>query len=150
MSFTIRGTTTAGETAPMTAPITAASTRVTPRIIGANRIYPQISNDAGTNDIRIAGRPTFLRSDRFNDNPALSRIMISANFRSSAEIPRIDGDNKSSTYGPSTIPVASIPMMPGRRICLQMADMASPTRKISASDVNIFFLLGILTLTESS
>ena len=81
----------------MTAPITAASTRVTPRIIGANRIYPQISNDAGTNDIRIAGRPTFFKSERFNDNPALSRIMISANFRRSAEIPRIDGDNRSST-----------------------------------------------------
>ena len=36
ISFTMRGTTTAGETAASTAPITAASMRFPPRIMGAN------------------------------------------------------------------------------------------------------------------
>ena len=36
ISFTMRGTTTAGETAASTAPITAASMRLIPRIMGAN------------------------------------------------------------------------------------------------------------------
>ena len=140
---TILGTTTAGDTAPSTAPITAASTLLTPKIIGANTIYPTISKDAGTNAIITAERPAFLRSARSNDSPAFNKIMIKAILRRSAEIPKIDGSNRFKTYGPNTIPVTSIPMILGSFNFWQMAPIASPTRKINANDVNIsttFFL----------
>ena len=65
ISCTIRGTTTAGDTAPRTAPITAASTLVTPKIPGAKMVKAKISKLAGTKDIIIAGRPTFFISDKY-------------------------------------------------------------------------------------
>ena len=114
--FTILGTTTAGETALKTAPITAASIRVTGKKTGAKIRYAMISNVAGRKDIKSAGRPTFFRSFKFRESPALMRIMTSAIFRSSAEMPRMEGSKRSRTYGPSRIPVTSIPMMRGRWI----------------------------------
>ena len=139
--LTILGTTTAGETAAKTAPITAASIRPIPRSTGANNIYPAISQDAGTNDNKIAERPVFFKSARSRDNPAFNRIIISAIFRSSAETERIDGSKKSSTYGPRTIPVTNIPIILGSFKRWQIAPIASPTKKISDNDVNIIFLL---------
>ena len=97
MRFTIRGTTTAGETAPRTAPITAASIMFIPRIAGANKIYPIISQVAGTKDKRIAGRPAFFKSLISGDKPAFNRIIINAIFLSSSEIDKIDGSKKSNT-----------------------------------------------------
>ena len=97
ISFTIRGTTTAGDTAPRTAPITAASVLVIPSITGASRIYPRISKDAGTKDIITAGRPTFFKSSRFRDSPAFRRIIISAILRRSAEMESMDGSSRSRT-----------------------------------------------------
>lgn len=65
--------------------------------------------------------------------------MINAIFRRSAEIDRMEGSRKSNTYGPNTMPVMSIPMILGSFSLWQIAPIASPTRKISANDVNIFF-----------
>ena len=137
ISRSIRGTTTAGETAPSTAPITAASIRETPRSRGAHSTYPRISKLAGTNDISTAGRPTFLRSDKSSDSPALIRMTISAIFRSSAEIPRICGSSRSRTNGPSRIPATIMPTIRGRRIFSQIAASDSPARRMSDRDVRI-------------
>lgn len=49
----------------------------------------------------------------------------------------MDGSSKSSTYGPNTIPVTSIPMIRGSFSFWQMAPIASPTIKISDNDANI-------------
>lgn len=111
----MRGTTTAGETAPRTAPMTAASILETPKMAGANRTNATISQLAGTKDIRRAGRPTFFKSARLRESPALSRMMIRAICRRSEETDRMEGSSRSRTYGPSTMPVNSMPMMRGRR-----------------------------------
>ena len=134
---TMRGTTTAGDTAASTAPITAPSSGLSPKSSGANKKYPRISKLAGTQDIMTAGRPTFFRSARLSDSPALSRMMMSAICLKSAEMERMDGSSRLSTYGPNRIPVNSIPMMRGRCSLWQIPARASPTRKISARDVNI-------------
>ncbi|OPZ19292.1 MAG: hypothetical protein BWZ04_02501 [Firmicutes bacterium ADurb.BinA205] len=97
ISFTIRGTTTAGDTALSTAPMTAASIRSTPSKIGAKTTYPTISQQAGTNDINTAGLPTFFRSDKFSDSPAFISMIMRAICRSSEEIPSIFGSSRSST-----------------------------------------------------
>ena len=141
ISCTMRGTTTAGETAPSTAPITAASTRVMPSTYGANKINAKISQLAGTHAIITAGRPTFFRSAKFKESPALIRIMISAICRSSDEMDKMDASSQFSTYGPSTMPVSSIPIMRGRPHFWQIAAMPSPSKKINASDVNIIKIL---------
>ena len=97
ISFTILGTTTAGDTAPSTAPITAASVWFIPRSSGARIKYPSISKLAGRNDIMTAGLPTFFRSDKLSDSPALIRIMIRAICRSSEDMPSILGSSRSRT-----------------------------------------------------
>ena len=73
----------------------------------------RISKLAGTKDIIIAGLPTFFKSLRLSDNPALSRIIIKAIWRNSEEIERIDGSSRSRIYGPNTIPVTNIPIIRG-------------------------------------
>ena len=65
-------------------------------------------------------------------------MIISAIWRSSEEMPRIDGSSRFSTYGPSTMPVKSIPIILGSPIRSQTAAMARPARKINASEVNMF------------
>ena len=135
----MRGTTTAGDTAPSTAPITAASMRVIPRMCGANRKNARISQLAGTQAIMTAGRPTFFRSDRSSDRPALIKMMISAICRSSDEMDKMESSSQFSTYGPIRMPVSSMPMMRGRPIRLHNAAAARPSRNTSASDVNMFF-----------
>ena len=137
--LTILGTTTAGDTAASTAPITAASTRLTPSIKGAHTIYPISSKVAGTNDKSTAGLPAFLRSLKSSESPAFISMIISAILRSSEDMDNIDGSSISRTYGPSTIPVASIPIIRGSLSLWHIAPIASPTRKINDSDVNIFF-----------
>ena len=81
INCSIRGTTTAGETAAITAPITAASGRERPKIRGASSTYPRISQAAGTQDISTAGRPTFFTSRGLRESPARSRMRISAPCR---------------------------------------------------------------------
>ena len=71
-------------------------------------------------------------------------MIISAIWRSSEEMPRIDGSSRFSTYGPSTMPVTSIPIILGNPIRSQIAAMARPARKINASEVNMFFSISIL------
>ena len=137
MSRSIRGTTTAGETAPRTAPMRAASMRETPRSSGANITYPTISQHAGTKDIITAGRPTFFRSERSSDSPAFIRIMIRAMLLSSDDMPSIDGSSRSSTYGPRTTPLTSMPTMRGSRSLSTIAATESPTRKMKDNDVSI-------------
>ena len=110
---TILGTTTAGETAPKTAPITAASILDIPRIAGAKKTYPAISQVAGTNDSKMAGLPTFFKSSMSKDKPALSKIIINAIFRKSAEIESIEESNRLRTNGPNTMPVMSMPIIRG-------------------------------------
>ena len=87
---------TAGDTAAMTLPIIAASNRLTPNNAGANRTVPANSAQAGRKHIRTAGRPTFFKSDRFKDNPALVNMITSAICLKSAEIFKMDSSIKSS------------------------------------------------------
>ena len=141
ISCTIRGTTTAGDTAASTLPMTAASARVTPSSAGARRTNARISQLAGTNDIRSAGRPTRLRSDGSRDSPALSRMIMSAICRSSAEMERSEPSSRSSAQGPSTMPVQSMPRMRGSPSRWKSAPAARPKRKTKASDVSMVNLL---------
>lgn len=78
-----------------------------------------------------------MRSSRFSVSPARSRITTSAICRSDGEIFRICPSSRFSAYGPSSMPAASIPMMPGRRSLLHSAFIARPDKKISARDVSI-------------
>ena len=78
ISFTILGTTTAGDTAARTEPISAASTRVMPKIDGAMAVYAATSKQAGRKDIRSAGRPIFLRSAMSRERPAFISMIIRA------------------------------------------------------------------------
>ena len=89
----------------------------------------------------MALRPAFFRSFKSSDRPALIRIMMRAIFLRSADIERIDGARKSSTYGPRTIPVISMPMIRGSFNFWQIAPMTSPTRNMSDKDVSIISLL---------
>ena len=141
ISCTIFGTTTAGETAPRTAPITAASILETSSKSGAKRKKAKISKPAGTQDIIIAGRPTFFKSERLRESPAFKRIIMSAICRNSDDIDRIDGSNTFNTYGPKTMPVISIPIMRGSFHFWQIAAVDSPIKNIKASDVNMKILL---------
>ena len=93
--------------------MTAASIKLTLRKSGANRTKAAISKMAGTNDIRTAGRPTFFKSDTFNDNPALIRMIISAICLRSDEMLSMDGSRRFKRYGPSTMPVTNMPMILG-------------------------------------
>ena len=90
--------------------------------------------------IITAGRPTFFRSARFRESPAFSRIMISAIWRSSDEIERMEESSTFSTYGPSRIPVISIPIIRGSFSLWQIAASERPIRKIKASEVNIVII----------
>ena len=141
VSLIMRGTMTAGDTAPTTAPMIAASRRDTPRKIGARIIIPVTSKQAGTKHIRIAGRPAFFKSSRFKDNPALSKMMINAIRRSCDEISRMDESSQPSPYGPRIIPVAIIPTSPGSLTFLHSHPSAIPSSSINAILCNIFFLL---------
>jgi hypothetical protein len=57
-----------------------------------------------------------------------------------SDMDKMLGSSRSNTYGPSTIPVASIPIIRGSFSFWQMAPIASPTRKINDSDVNIVLI----------
>ena len=140
MSFTILGTTTAGETAARTAPITAASRTLIPISFGASSIIPIISNDAGRKHISTAGLPIFLSPDISSPSPALVKIIISAILRSSADIPNMLSSIRLSTYGPSTIPVISIPSKLGSFIFWHIHPIDIPIIKINEILSNIFFL----------
>ena len=65
------------------------------------------------------------------------RLLLAEDNELNAEIDSIDGSSRSSTYGPRTIPVTSMPMIRGSFRYPQMAPIARPTRKISDNDVNI-------------
>jgi hypothetical protein len=117
--------------------MTAASVDVIPKMDGAKRIYARISKLAGRNDIRMAGRPTFFKSERFRDRPAFNRMIMRANFLKSAEIDKTDGSRKSKTYGPRRTPVSSIPTMRGSFNPSKRDAAVKPTRKISIREVNI-------------
>ena len=107
-------------------------------LVGANSTIPTISNGAGTKHIITAGLPIFLSPERSRPRPALVRMIISAIFRSSAEIPRILSSNRFSTYGPSIIPVIIIPSKLGSLIFLQIQPIDIPTSKIKAILSNIY------------
>ena len=137
ISLTMRGTTTAGETAASTAPITAASRTDTPIIFGASKIIPSISKEAGTKHIKTAGLPIFLSPVRSSPSPARVRMMISAIFLSSEEMERILSSKRFSTYGPNTIPVSSIPKRLGSFTFRHIHPIAIPTTRINAMLNNI-------------
>ena len=137
ISSTIRGTTTAGDTAPSTAPMTAASTRSTPRMDGAKSMKARISQEAGTQDIMAAGRPTARSSERSRDRPAFRRMMMRAICRRSADTASRLGARASRAKGPRAMPASSIPMIRGRPARRQTAAAARPSKKMSARDVTI-------------
>ena len=109
----------------------AASRTVSPISFGASSIIPRISRLAGTKHISTAGLPIFFSPDRSSPRPALVRIMIRAIFRNSDDMPRILSSNKSSMYGPRTIPVTSNPSKPGSFIFRHIQLMDIPTSKIN-------------------
>ncbi|MPM16433.1 hypothetical protein SDC9_62813 [bioreactor metagenome] len=109
----MRGTTTAGETAPRTAPRMAASSKVMPNNFGANKMTARISKVAGKKVIRTAGRPIFLRSPKSIVKPARTRMTIRAIFRISAEMASNSGAIRSIAYGPNRMPVKIKPNSPG-------------------------------------
>ena len=104
---------------------------------GVNNTYPTISQQAGINDIMTAGLPTFFRSDKFSESPAFISMMIRAICRSSDEMPSTELSSRSRTYGLTTIPTPSIPMIRGKPSFSKIAAADSPTRKMIASDNNI-------------
>ena len=61
----------------------------------------------------MAGRPTFFKSVRFKDNPALSNIIINAICLKSLEIDKIESSSRFKAYGPKMIPVNNIPIIRG-------------------------------------
>ena len=91
--------------------------------------------------MKTAGLPTFLRSSRLRDKPALIKIMINAISLKSAEIIKIDSSKRFKTYGPNMIPVNSMPIIRGSFKRCQSAAKANPAKKIKDNDVNIIFLL---------
>ena len=97
IKWSILGTTTAGDTAATTDPRMAASRTEICSRVGANNTIPTISKQAGTKHIRMAGRPTFFKSSRFSESPARVRMMMRANWRRSAEIPKMELSNRLST-----------------------------------------------------
>ena len=103
-----------------------------------SRIIPRTSKQAGTKHIRIAGLPTFFKSSRFSESPALARIMINAIFRSSDEIFKMEASIRFKAYGPNTIPVTNIPKSPGRCTFLQSHPIIMPSNSIHAILINIF------------
>ena len=139
ISFTILGTTTAGETAASTAPMIAASSVVKPISFGAKISMPMISKDAGTKHIRTAGLPIFFKPDKSRLSPALVKIIIRAIFLSSAEMPSILASIRFRTYGPSSMPVISMPSRLGSLIFRHSQPRDIPTIKISATLNNIQF-----------
>ena len=94
MSFSILGTTTAGETAAITVPSVAESKSPRPKNFGAKIIIPRISKVAGTKHIKTAGLPTFFKSFISRFRPALVNIIIKAICRKSAEIDKIFGSRR--------------------------------------------------------
>ncbi|MPM76779.1 hypothetical protein SDC9_123778 [bioreactor metagenome] len=137
ISRSIRGTTTAGETAARTVPIIAASRYVMPSKGGASSSTPSSSKVAGTKHIRTAGLPTFFRSLRSKAMPARMRITISAIFLRSAEMLRIDGSIRFSTCGPSRTPDSIMPSRGGSFSFCITPPRARPQNKISARLNNI-------------
>ena len=108
-----------------------------PNNLGARRIIPIISKQAGTKHIIIAGLPTFFNSDTLSDNPALARIIINAILRNCADISRIDVSIKFSAYGPIIIPTANIPISDGNRSFLHIPPSNRPNNKMIAKLKNI-------------
>ena len=141
ISFSIFGTITAGDTAATTVPIIAASSRLIPRIRGASASIPRISKEAGTKHISTAALPTFFKSSTSRFRPALVRMMISAICLRSAEMDRMEPSSRLSAYGPSKIPVSSIPRSCGRFNRLKIAPIPIPHKKITARLNNISSLL---------
>jgi hypothetical protein len=84
-----------------------------PNRIGANNNMPTISRVAGTKHIRIAGRPTFLKSSSLRLSPALSSMMINAILRSWGEILSSELSSRFIHDGPMTIPTINIPKRGG-------------------------------------
>ena len=60
-----------------------------------------------------------------------------ANCRRSAEIDKIDGSSKERTYGPSTIPVSSMPRSGGNLSLENKVPNSKPHRKIRAKLVSL-------------
>ena len=137
ISFIILGTTTAGDTAAMTLPMIAASRIDTPNNNGAKNIVPIISIHAGTKHIRIAGRPTFFKSEKFKDKPALVRIITNAICLKSPDIVSIESSTKFKQCGLNTIPTIIIPSKLGNFIFENIHPTSNPNNKIIAILVNI-------------
>ncbi len=98
---------------------------------------PIISAHAGTKHIRTAGLPACFRSEIFSDRPALVRIIISAIWRKSAEIFKIEESIRFSAWGLNTIPVRIIPKSPGSLAFVNRLPKRSPSNKINAILVNM-------------
>ena len=137
----MRGTTTAGDTAPSTAPMIAASITDTPSSHGASSTTPAVSHSAGRNDISTAGRPTRRKSATSSASPARIRITISAISRSAVEISSSDWSSKLHTNGPTRMPAANMPTIRGRPMRAHATANSSPAKNTTASDANMFYRL---------
>ena len=141
MSFNILGTMTAGETAATTAPMMAASKIEIPNNLGANKTIPNISKQAGTKHMSMAGRPTFFKSFTSKERPALVKMMMSAMRRKSEDMFKIESSIILREYGPRMIPVKSIPIKLGKWIFLHIHPINIPINKIIEILISIKFIL---------
>ena len=104
---------------------------------GAKIIVPIISIHAGTKHIRIAGRPTFFKSEKFKDKPALVKIITNAICLKSPDIVSIESSTKFRQCGLNTIPTIIIPNRLGNFIFENSHPTNNPNSKIIAILVNI-------------
>ena len=79
--------------------------------------------------------PFFFKSLRLRLSPARVSMIISASSRKSADMPSMDGEIRSSTYGPSTMPIISIPSRGGSLIFEQIEPNSRALKQITASEV---------------
>ena len=80
--------------------------------------------------MNMAGRPTFLKSLRSKDKPALIRIIINAILLKSDDIFKIELSIRFNTYGPKIIPVKIIPSRLGNFSFLQIQPVNIPNNNI--------------------
>lgn len=124
----------------MTQPKTAASKTGSLSINVPNKRYAEISAVAGTKHSKSAETPFFLKSFRLRFNPALVKMMTSASFLKSAEIPKTDGDIRFNTYGPRTIPIISIPKSGGNLIFDKIEPSSKAHKQITANGVKNLYI----------
>jgi hypothetical protein len=99
---------------------------------GARSVMARPSRVEGRKLIRSAVLPRRLMVSRLILSPARRRMTIRAIIRKSEETVRRSRSMTSRTWGPSTMPVRSMPRRPGSLIFLRKCPESSPRRMMTA------------------